>query len=77
MKTTNINPLTTSENKAYALLTKVNPDTLWGLGIMKVISDFTPEKFRKLITDLKSQNKDCPEVMKAILGDAYESVIAL
>lgn len=72
-----MNLLNENEQTAIDRLMAVNHDSIWGIAIRNVMAAFEVSKFRRLVCDLKSQNHDCPEVMKNILGDAYECVIAL
>jgi hypothetical protein len=68
--------LTYKEKIARAALEKIEHESLWIMAINKVLTDFSVEGFRLLIHSLNSQASDNPEVMKRILGPAYESVIA-
>jgi hypothetical protein len=72
-----MNILNQNEQVAAEKLKSIDHDSIWGIAIRNVMAAFEASKFRRLICDLKSQNHDCPEVMKNILGDAYECVIAL
>jgi hypothetical protein len=71
-----LNPL---EVRALEELKKLNcvNENPWRIAIKKVVAENEPTKFRGLIIDLKSQAADCADVMKRILGDAYEPVVAL
>lgn len=70
--------LTPQEQEFFKCLEGVNPDSIWGLAISKVVADPTPEKFRELVAQLKSQEADAPEVMLDILNQScYETLLAL
>lgn len=71
---TQLNPL---EVKALEELKKVDHDSIWGLAVKSVMKQNDPIPFRRLISELKSQANDNAQVMKNILGDAFEPVIAL
>lgn len=72
-----MNILNENEEQVIEMLKQLDHDSIWGIAIRNVMKAFEVSKFRRLVCDLKSQNHDCPEVMKNILGDAYECVIAL
>lgn len=69
-----LNPL---EVRAFEELKKLDHDSIWGIAVKNVMQANDPIPFRRLICDLKSQANDNSQVMKNILGDAYESVVAL
>lgn len=69
-----LNPL---EVKALEELKKVDHDSIWGIAVKNVMKENDPVPFRRLISELKSQANDNSDVMKNILGNAYEPVIAL
>lgn len=69
--------LTPQEEKLLNCLTAVNPESIWGLAIHKVLSDVTEEKFRSLIQQLRSQERDNPQVMREILNEGcYQTLVA-
>jgi hypothetical protein len=68
-------PLSDKEHKAHQVLSKTNPDTLWGTAIHQVLATGSRRIFRKLIRELKSQMKDDEEVMTLIIG--AEAVLLL
>jgi hypothetical protein len=61
-------PLSDQEHKAHQVLSKTNPDTLWGTAIHQVLATGSRRIFRKLIRELKSQMKDCPEIFEKIVS---------
>ena len=68
--------LTPQQQNLFHCLEKVNPESIWGLAIHKVLSDVNEEKFDALVQQLKSQERDNPEVMREILNDTcYESLV--
>lgn len=69
--------LSEPEKKVFALFKNHEKDTLWSLAIRNVVRQPDVVRFRRLVAQLKSQNSDNPEVMKNILGESYEAVIAL
>ena len=69
--------MSNAEKSAFEMLKQVDHDSLWNIAISNVCKDPSVMKFRRLVCDLKSQGNDNPDVMKKILGPAYESVIAL
>lgn len=72
-----MNQLSVQERRVYQKLKEVTNEGAWGQAIKMVISEGDQNKFRLLITQLKSQAKDCADTMKKILGNAYDSVISL
>jgi hypothetical protein len=68
-------PLSDKEHKAHQVLSKTNPDTLWGAAIHQVLATGSPGIFRKLIRELKSQMKDDEEVMTWIIGREAVSLL--
>lgn len=71
------NFLTVPEIKALNELKHVDHDSIWGVAIKNTLKQNNPVVFRQLISDLLSQNNDCPPVMQNILGSAYSSVVGL
>ena len=70
--------ISTAEYVAYCFLCRIDKDSsLWGQAIYNVCSDPDVVRFRELIKQLKSQAADNPEIMKEILGSAYEYVMDL
>lgn len=69
--------LNPAEVRALEELKKIDTESIWGIAINNVVKSDEPVLFRRLICELKSQASDCAETMKNILGNAYESVIAL
>lgn len=62
--------LTDNEKKFLNILNiAADKDTLWGIAISDVVSDPEPAKVRRLITSLKSQARDCTDVMLSIIGE--------
>jgi hypothetical protein len=72
-----MNQLSNSEQQAFEKLSAADVQGLWAPAIENVTKSNDVSMFRRLVCDLKSQANDCPEVMKNILGDAYESIVAL
>lgn len=72
-----MNQLSIPEQTAFEKLKTLTTESIWSLAIKNVTDAFDPYRFRLLICQLKSQADDNPEVMKNILGDAYESVVSL
>ena len=69
--------LTPQEEKLLNCLTAVNPESIWGLSIHKVLSDFSKEKFRALVQQLQSQERDNPQVMREILNEGcYQTLVS-
>lgn len=58
--------LTPAEKRFKKFLLSVSPKTFWGAAIHEVLEN-NPEKIRILIEQLKSQEKDCSEVMENII----------
>lgn len=70
--------LTHQEEKFLNCLTAVDRNSIWGLAIHKVLGDVSEEKFRALVAQLKSQERDNPRVMREILNEGcYETLLAL
>lgn len=58
------------------LLKKVPKNTLWGETIHCLIErKHSRLELIQLLSDLKSQNNDCPAVMKSILGPVYQQIL--
>ena len=72
-----LNELSAPEQKAFEQLKELQIDSVWGLAIKNVCEKPGVMRFRRLICELKSQAHDCEEVMKSILGHAYEAVMLL
>lgn len=62
-------------NNLIAALAEVSPESIWGKAIHKVLEEPTADKLAQLIRSLKSQNRDCPDIMKSILGASYLAII--
>lgn len=77
MKTMYLNSLSSAEARAIEELRQINHDSLWGEAIAQTLNTDSPSEFRVLVAQLQSQNRDNPDVMKKILGPAYDSVMAL
>lgn len=69
--------LTAQELYAWEKLEQVDEDSMWGQAIHKALEQQSVLVFRELIVSLLSQNDDDAEVMKRILGKAYEAVMDL
>lgn len=69
--------LTAKEEYAWKKLEQVDEDSLWGNSIHKALEQQSVLVFRELIESLLSQNDDDAEVMKKILGKAYDAVMDL
>lgn len=70
--------LTPQEEKLLNCLTMVDKESIWGLAIHKVLCDLTENKFRTLVQQLKSQEEDCPQIMREILNNGcYQTLISL
>jgi len=67
--------LSYEEQQLLNELRTIDHDSLWGLAIKNVISNPTVTSFRGLICQLKMQNNDCPEIMRSILQNAYNSFL--
>lgn len=63
-----INQLSQQEKEFLKCLQQVDVESLWGLAISNVVSNPDVPRFRRLVTDLKSQANDCSDVMLSILG---------
>ena len=65
--------VTKEENELYKILRQNTHDSIWGCAIRKVTKEVGRDggipRFRKLIEQLQSQAKDCPESMKIIIGE--------
>ena len=59
--------LTTAEKRMQKLLLSVDRKTIWGHAIHNVLEN-RPEFIKDLVQQLRSQQKDNPEIMKEILG---------
>lgn len=70
--------LTKPELDFIPCLHAVDPQSIWGAAVHNVLNDLTPFKFRLLVSELKSQNEDQPDLMLKILGDpCYSQLIKL
>ena len=70
--------LTKPELDFIPCLRAVDPQSIWGAAVHNVLNDLTPFKFRLLVSELKSQNEDQPDLMLKILGDpCYSQLIKL
>lgn len=68
--------LTTQEQLAFAALQNVHGRSVWHHAINHVLQTKNPDKFRQLISELKSQAFDCPSVMEGIIGEkAFEAIV--
>ena len=65
--------LTQPEKDFIPCLKAVDPQSIWGAAVHNVLNDLTPFKFRLLVSELKSQNEDQPDLMLKILGDPCHS----
>lgn len=60
------------------LLKTVNPETIWGLAIQRVVFNENSERVMDLVIDLRSQARDNGPVMREILGDeAYNEIMSI
>lgn len=56
----------------------VSPESIWGMAIHKVLADATEDKFRALVQQLRSQERDNPQIMREILNDhCYQTLVSL
>lgn len=69
--------LTDAERNVFEHLRKVKHESIWNHAIDQVITKGDALRFLRLILQLKSQARDNEEVMKTILEDAYEPLMAL
>jgi len=60
--------LTQPEKDFIPCLRAVDPQSIWGAAVHNVLNDLTPFKFRLLVSELKSQDSDSPDIMLKILG---------
>jgi hypothetical protein len=60
--------LSEDERRLKALLSKTDPRTPWGRGIHEGLREGNAQAFRQLVEQLRSQARDCEEVMKGIIG---------
>lgn len=67
--------LTTEEQKFFRCLQNITEDSIWAPGIKLVVDNPTPEDYRQLIQELKSQAKDSEDVMRKILGSGCFDVL--
>lgn len=58
----------TKGQKIVELLKAVDPNTIWGHSIHKVVHLENAEKVVDLVIELRSQSRDNPPVMEKILG---------
>lgn len=65
--------LTPSELDFIPCLEKVSADSIWGAAVHNALKDLDTYKFRRLVSELKSQNDDAPEIMAKILGKECHS----
>jgi hypothetical protein len=71
----NLNP---QEKQFLVCLEAVNEESLWGTAIQNVMKAPTVVKIRQLISDLKSQEADQPDIMLNILGEpCYKQLLNL
>lgn len=61
--------LSIKEREAANMLKKVDHESIWGIAIRNVFSNWDVVRFRRLICDLKSQANDNMESMRNILGN--------
>lgn len=64
----NLTLLTARERYILTLLERLESDTIWTLGVKEFLKAPTVELFKRLLASLASQQRDCAEVMLAILG---------
>lgn len=70
--------LSIEEKRLLLALTNLNHDSIWGTAIRNVCKDPDGYRFRKLISELKSQAADEPSTMKNILGKhIYQQLMEL
>lgn len=69
--------LTENENAVLQELSKIENDSLWGIAIKNVVADPQPVRVLRLYYQLKSQACDNPQMMKNILGSAFNALIKL
>jgi len=68
--------LTPQQQAFIHCLEKVDPNTLWGLSIQKMLQDVNGDKLDALVDQLKSQERDNPVIMKEILdAPCYEALL--
>jgi hypothetical protein len=71
---------TKQEKELYKALCNVSAKTLWGAAIKDCLQRFDRSGNRELFTELSmslgSQLKDCPQVMKNILGEKAYTVLS-
>jgi hypothetical protein len=70
--------LTEQEKTFFKCLQNVDAESLWGLAISNVVKNPDVDRFRGLVTDLKSQAQDSEGVMLDILGQqCFENLLTL
>jgi len=70
--------LTPNQEKFLNCLTAVDRNSIWGLAMHKVLGDMSEERFHHLVSQLKSQERDNPQVMREILSDGcYQTLLEL
>lgn len=70
--------LTPSELDFIPCLEKVDANSIWGAAVHNALKDLDTYKFRRLVSELKSQNEDSPEIMRNILGpDCHSQLLNL
>lgn len=70
--------LTDNEKKFLSCLEAVSDESLWGTAIKVAMKNPTVAGVRRLIADLRSQDKDNSEVMLSILGQqCYDRLLTL
>ena len=68
--------LTPQEEQLRKCLERVTQDSIWGVGIHQALAANDAERFRGLIAQLRSQEKDSPQIMRNILSDhCYEALV--
>lgn len=64
--------------KIIELLKTVNPETIWGVSIQKVVNAENADKIVDLVIDLRDQARDSPAIMKDILGaECFKAVMSI
>lgn len=68
--------LSISEKEFFTSIRDVDANSsLWGLAISNVATNPEPIRLRTLIRDLKSQQKDQPQIMRSIIGEPGHTIL--